>query len=82
MVSILLYHDMMTSLTHCPRLQGVDIPDVLVIVQWRAPKDLNILIQCFGCAAQDFSLQAVAILIAEPRWFLEEDRKEQACKRK
>jgi superfamily II DNA/RNA helicase len=66
----------------CFCLQGVDILDVLTVVQWRVPKDLNILMQQFGCAAQDFSLQAVAILVAEPKWFLEDHQKRLARKRK
>ena len=54
----------------------------MTVVQWRAPKDLNTLMQRFGRAARDFSLQAVAILIAEPRWFLEDHQKRLARKRK
>jgi len=38
--------------------------------------------QRFGRAGQDFSLQAVAILIAEPKWFLEDHQKKLAQKRK
>jgi superfamily II DNA helicase RecQ len=53
---------------------------VLTVVQWRAPKDINTLVQWFGCAARDLSLQAVAILIAEPKWFLEEQQKKLARK--
>jgi len=51
-------------------------------MQWRAPKDLNTLIQRFGHAGRDFSLQAVAILLAEPKWFLEDHQKRLARKRK
>ncbi|GLB35135.1 putative helicase superfamily c-terminal domain [Lyophyllum shimeji] len=61
---------------------GIDISDVLTVVQWRAPKDLNILMQRFGRAARDFSLQGVAILIAEPKWFLDEYGKKGSRKRK
>ena len=64
------------------RLQGVDIPDVLIVVQWRAPRDLNTLMQRFGRAGRDFSLQAVGILLAEPKWFLEDHQKRLARKRK
>ena len=38
--------------------------------------------QRFGRAGRDFSLQAVAILLAEPRWFLEDHQKRLARKRK
>jgi len=51
-----------------------------MVVQWRAPKDINVLVQRFGRAARDFSLQAVVILIAELKWFLEEHQKKLACK--
>jgi len=71
-----------TSLTSAFRLKGVDIPDVLTVVQWRAPKDLNTLMQRFGHAGRDFSLQAVAILLTEPKWFLEDHQKKLAKKRK
>jgi superfamily II DNA helicase RecQ len=77
-----MYYVGATSLTSALRLQGVDIPDVLTVVQWRAPKDLNTLMQRFGRAGRDFSLQAVVILLAEPKWFLEDYQKMLARKRK
>ena len=55
---------------------------MLTVVQWRAPKDLNTLMQRFGHAGRDFLLQAVAILLAEPKWFLEDHEKWLAWKRK
>ena len=76
------YHVAATSLTLRLHFQGVDIPDVLTVVQWRVPKDLNTLMQHFGHAGQEFSLQAVAILLAEPKWFLEDHQKRHAQKRK
>ena len=62
--------------------QGIDIPDVLMVVQWKVTTDLNILIQRFGRAARNFALQAVAILIAEPKWFYDEHERKQTRKRK
>ena len=38
--------------------------------------------QRFGRAGRDFSLQAIAILLAEPKWFLEDHQKKLARKRK
>ena len=76
------YYVVVMSLTPVLCLQGVDIPDVLTVVQWRVPKDLNTLMQRFGRAGRDFSLQAVAILLAEPKWFLEDHQKRLARKRK
>ncbi|RDX40433.1 hypothetical protein OH76DRAFT_1299110, partial [Lentinus brumalis] len=51
---------------------GLDIRDVKIIVQWKAPTDLNTVIQRFGRGARDPGLQAVVILIAEPNCFYEE----------
>ncbi|KAI0688585.1 P-loop containing nucleoside triphosphate hydrolase protein [Cytidiella melzeri] len=51
---------------------GLDVPNIAVVVQWKVPSSLNTLIQRFGRAACDYSLQGVAILIAEPSWFYEE----------
>ena len=76
------YHVAATSLTLGLHFQGVDIPDVLTVMQWRVPKDLNTLMQCFGHAGQEFSLQAVAILLAELKWFLEDHQKRHTWKRK
>ena len=80
--SLHAYYVVGMSLTHVLHLQGVNIPDVLTVVQWRVPKDLNTLMQHFRCAGQDFSLQAVAVLLAEPKWFLEDHKKKLARKRK
>ena len=71
-----------TALTPAFHFQGVDILDVLTVVQWRASRDLNMLMQWFGCAAWDFSLQGAVILIAEPRWFLKDHQKRLTQKRK
>lgn len=71
-----------TYLTPVFHLQGVNIPDVLIVMQWRVPKDLNTLIQHFGHAGRDFLLQAIAILLAELQWFLEDHQKKLAQKRK
>ncbi|TFK78706.1 P-loop containing nucleoside triphosphate hydrolase protein [Polyporus arcularius HHB13444] len=60
---------------------GLDIPDVLIVVQWKVPRDLN-LIQRFGRGARNPSLQAVAVLIAEPTWFYEVQLKRQQEKEK
>src|SRR5579863_9174808 len=73
---------MTTALTPAFHLHGVDVPDVLTVVQWRAPKDLNTLVQRFGHAARDFSLQAVKILIAQPKRFLEDHQRRLTWKRK
>ncbi|KAF8971523.1 P-loop containing nucleoside triphosphate hydrolase protein, partial [Flammula alnicola] len=58
---------------------GLDIPDVQIIVQWKVPKDLNTLMQRFGRGGRNFSLEATAILIAEPKWFYDEHLKK--CER-
>ncbi|KAI0267689.1 P-loop containing nucleoside triphosphate hydrolase protein, partial [Gloeopeniophorella convolvens] len=48
---------------------GVDLPDILLVVQWRVPSDLCTLVQRFGRAARSLELQGLAILIAEPKHF-------------
>lgn len=50
-------------------IQGLDIPDILIVVQWKTPDSLCTLMQRFGRGARDKSLAARAILIAEPRVF-------------
>lgn len=57
-------------------IQGIDIPDVEIVVQWKVPIDLNTLMQRFGRAARNTSLTGVAVLIAEPRYFYEEYQKQ------
>jgi hypothetical protein len=42
--------------------------------------DLDVLVQQFGHATRNFSLQAVAILIAEPKWFYNEHERKQMHK--
>ncbi|KAH7906213.1 P-loop containing nucleoside triphosphate hydrolase protein [Hygrophoropsis aurantiaca] len=61
---------------------GLDVSDVILIVQWRVPKDLNTLMQRFGRAVRDFLLQGIAILIAEPDWFYGDMIASQERKRK
>ncbi|KAI0072283.1 hypothetical protein K474DRAFT_1555970, partial [Panus rudis PR-1116 ss-1] len=52
--------------------QGLDVPDILIVVQWKVPKDINTLMQRFGRAVRNQALQGTAILIAEPQWFYED----------
>ncbi|KAI0257817.1 P-loop containing nucleoside triphosphate hydrolase protein [Gloeopeniophorella convolvens] len=65
---------------------GVDIPDIMLVVQWRAPNDLCTLMQRFGRAARSMQFQGLAILIAEPRYFYTNEndlpKKRQPRKRK
>ena len=63
-------------------LQGLDIPDVLIVVQWKVPKDLNTLVQRFGRAVRNPDLQGVAILIAEPGWFYETRLSQEASRKR
>ncbi|KAI0085495.1 hypothetical protein BDY19DRAFT_875077, partial [Irpex rosettiformis] len=52
--------------------QGLDVPNIEIVVQYKATMGLDTLIQRFGRAVRDVRLQGVAILIAEPHWFYEE----------
>ncbi|KAI0702311.1 P-loop containing nucleoside triphosphate hydrolase protein, partial [Cytidiella melzeri] len=54
---------------------GLDIPNIEIVVQWKVPNNLDTLIQRFGRAVRDYSLQGVAILISEPQWFYEDQKR-------
>ncbi|KAI0674174.1 P-loop containing nucleoside triphosphate hydrolase protein [Trametes maxima] len=51
---------------------GVDIEDVELVVQWKVTCDLDSLWQRFGRAARGPGREAVAVLLAEPKYFDEE----------
>lgn len=59
-------------LTAIFNLKGLDVPDVDIDVQWKVPGDMNTMVQRFGRAARDVTRKGVAILIAEPQFFYEE----------
>ena len=57
--------------------------NIRIVVQWRLTCDLNTLWQRFGRAARDPSLDAVAILFVEGKYFDDEkDKRTRAQKRK
>jgi len=60
-------------------LQGIDLPDLTLVVQYRVPKELSTFIQRAGRAAHNPNLQATAVLLAEPSYF--DDEKEKAAQR-
>ena len=60
-------------------LQGIDLPDVTLVVQYRVPKELSTFIQRAGHAAHNPNLQATAVLLAEPSYF--DDKKEKAAQK-
>ena len=53
-------------------MQGIDIPDIRVVVQWKVPSSLLTLWQHFGCAGRDRSQEATAVLLVEKEYFDEE----------
>lgn len=59
-------------------MQGMDIPNIPRIYQWRVTCDLNTLWQRFGRAARGPGTEAIAVLFAESKYFDEE--KEKAAK--
>ncbi len=69
-------------------LQGVDISDIKLIIQWRTTCSMDTLQQRFGRGARSSSVEAYAILFAEAKYFddererLELARQERALKRK
>ncbi|KAI0332527.1 P-loop containing nucleoside triphosphate hydrolase protein [Cubamyces sp. BRFM 1775] len=58
---------------------GIDIPDIEVVVQWRPTCSLDSLWQRFGRAARNPHREALAVLLADAKYFDEE--KEAARKR-
>ncbi|KAG1857235.1 hypothetical protein C8R48DRAFT_544613, partial [Suillus tomentosus] len=63
----------MANMQHSYKLtlvQGIDIPDVSIVIQWCATwRSLSTLWQRFGCAVQNMSLEGTAILFAEKEHF-------------
>ncbi|EDR02022.1 uncharacterized protein LACBIDRAFT_310214 [Laccaria bicolor S238N-H82] len=59
---------------------GIDLPDISIVVQWRATCDMCTLWQCFSHAACDFSLNAIALFLVEPKHF--DDTKAEKVARK
>ncbi|KAG2030606.1 hypothetical protein BDR03DRAFT_821755, partial [Suillus americanus] len=49
--------------------QGMDVPDVLLVIQWKATCKLSTLWQRWGRAVRDRELQGTAILFAEKDYF-------------
>ena len=58
-------------------LQGVDLPDITLIVQWRTKCDMCTLWQRLGRAARDPRLQAIAIIFVKDK-FTESEEKDAA----
>lgn len=50
----------------------MDVPDIQLVLQWRATCKLSVLWQQFGHAVPDRSLQGTAILFAEKEFFDDE----------
>ncbi|KIK21473.1 hypothetical protein PISMIDRAFT_82930, partial [Pisolithus microcarpus 441] len=51
---------------------GMDVPDILMVIQWRATCNLATLWQRFGRAARDRRLTGTVILFAEKEYFNDE----------
>ncbi|KAG1846518.1 hypothetical protein C8R48DRAFT_565906, partial [Suillus tomentosus] len=49
--------------------KGMDVPDILLVIQWRATCKLSTLWQQWEHAARDRQLQGTAILFAEKEHF-------------
>jgi hypothetical protein len=60
-------------------MQGVDLPDIELIIQWRATCDMCTLWQRFSCAARDLKLTAKALFLVEPKHFDEVRAAKAAC---
>ncbi|KAI6013319.1 hypothetical protein BKA83DRAFT_4063409, partial [Pisolithus microcarpus] len=51
---------------------GMDVPDILLVIQWRVTCKLAALWQHFGRAARDKQLTSTTILFAEKEHFDDE----------
>lgn len=56
-------------------MQGVDISDIEIVVQWRATCNLDTLWQRFGRAARGVGRSGIAIFLVEAKYFDEVKRK-------
>ncbi|KAG2069962.1 hypothetical protein BDR04DRAFT_975831, partial [Suillus decipiens] len=56
---------------------GMDIPDIMLVIQWRAMCKLSTLWQRWGCAARDRLLQGTVVLFAEKEYF--DDVRQERC---
>ncbi|KAG1736671.1 P-loop containing nucleoside triphosphate hydrolase protein [Suillus paluster] len=61
--------------------QGMDVPDIMLIIQWRASCKLSTLWQWFGRAVRDQSLLGTALLFAEKEHFDDERQAKLARKK-
>jgi superfamily II DNA/RNA helicase len=62
--------------------KGMDIPDIKLVVQWKATCTLSMLWQRFGRAGRDKKTQATAIFLVEKDHFDDERKKREETKRK
>jgi superfamily II DNA/RNA helicase len=60
--------------TESNKPQGIDIPDIELVVQYRVPRELSTWWQRAGRAGRNLGIKATAILLAEPCFF--DDEKE------
>lgn len=56
------------------------MPNITLVIQWRASCDLCTLWQRFGRAARDFAIDAIALFLVEPMYF-DETREEKATRK-
>ncbi|KAI9459624.1 hypothetical protein HD554DRAFT_2029202, partial [Boletus coccyginus] len=59
---------------------GMDVPDIVLVIQWRATCNLSALWQWFGQAARKRELMGTALLFAKREHF--DDKREAKAARK
>ncbi|KAJ7214689.1 P-loop containing nucleoside triphosphate hydrolase protein [Mycena rebaudengoi] len=59
---------------------GIDMPDITLVIQWRATCDMCTLWQRFGRAARDPECDAIALFLVEPMYF-DETKEEKAARK-
>jgi superfamily II DNA/RNA helicase len=76
------YFCMCTHIRTYKSKKGMDIPDIKLVVQWKATCTLSMLWQRFGRAGRDKKTQATAIFLVEKEHFDDERKKREERKRK
>ncbi|KAJ7914658.1 hypothetical protein B0H13DRAFT_1557944, partial [Mycena leptocephala] len=49
--------------------QGLDLPDIVLVIQWRSTCDMCTLCQRLGRAARALHLTAIGLFLVEPKRF-------------
>jgi hypothetical protein len=74
MVCYIYDHDIYHYLSHI-KCKGIDIQNLVLIIQYKVTCNMCTLWQCFGHAARDRTLVGTALFFVESKYFDEERQK-------